>query len=444
MVSVAAGLARWACAPGYTASRRSCTPPLRADPQRRLPDGLPVVLWSERRGLRYGVMGGTHHALEDYGALLRSAEHDAPSFPPSPGRPRHHRPVEVASASGVSAPRPRRVAQGRSVSRPMLRGGVCSAGGGPVLVLSARWSGGILEAAAALAEAARPSVWVLTECRSTRHAARRIPWPICAAPGTSSWSRNTSLRAAPARLAHALLRRGTSRRGSRIGGARLLSGLYGSQSFHRQESGLDPESIAAEPMRDASCEDPRARKAKIRQLQGPILVLGASGFVGANLMRALLAHRATTCTDDVTPAWRLEELPEENVCEADLLVDANVDPLLDEVRPRTIFNCVAYGAYSFETDSELIYRDELHPHRRLLERLQKRPISPLRPRGQLLGIRRQCRRPRRGRLPRPTATTRSRRSPARNLIHYYGKKKGPLRESSPVLRLRPARGSPRG
>ena len=30
---------------------------------------------------------------------------------------------------------------------------------------------------------------------------------------------------------------------------------------------------------------------KIRRLQGPILVLGASGFVGANLMRSLLAVR---------------------------------------------------------------------------------------------------------------------------------------------------------
>jgi hypothetical protein len=31
----------------------------------------------------------------------------------------------------------------------------------------------------------------------------------------------------------------------------------------------------------------------IRQLQGPILVLGASGFIGANLLRILLEHRET-------------------------------------------------------------------------------------------------------------------------------------------------------
>ncbi len=48
---------------------------------------------------------------------------------------------------------------------------------------------------------------------------------------------------------------------------------------------------------------------KIKHLQGPILVLGASGFVGAALLRMLLNVR-----DDVygtasrLPAWRLEGL----------------------------------------------------------------------------------------------------------------------------------------
>ena len=38
---------------------------------------------------------------------------------------------------------------------------------------------------------------------------------------------------------------------------------------------------------------------KIRRVQGPILVLGGSGFVGANLMHCLAA-----CREDVTPAGR--------------------------------------------------------------------------------------------------------------------------------------------
>lgn len=59
----------------------------------------------------------------------------------------------------------------------------------------------------------------------------------------------------------------------------------------------------------------------------------------------------------------------------DLLIDSNLDTLLDEIRPRTIFDCVAYGAYSFETDSQLIYRTNFQFLTRLLSRLESRSIA---------------------------------------------------------------------
>ena len=115
---------------------------------------------------------------------------------------------------------------------------------------------------------------------------------------------------------------------------------------------------------------------RIRSLQGPILVLGASGFVGANLARTLLEHRAdVVATTSRTPAWRLEDLPARNVREFDALVALNVDRMLDEVQPRTVFNCIAYGAYSFETDGELILRTNLMSTHALLDRLSTRNIA---------------------------------------------------------------------
>ena len=39
----------------------------------RVPPYLPVVLVGNGGGYGYGVMGSTHHALEDYGALLTLA-----------------------------------------------------------------------------------------------------------------------------------------------------------------------------------------------------------------------------------------------------------------------------------------------------------------------------------------------------------------------------------
>lgn len=113
-------------------------------------------------------------------------------------------------------------------------------------------------------------------------------------------------------------------------------------------------------------------RTKIERLQGPILVLGASGFVGANLFRMLLAARSDVYgTKTQQWAWRLEGLPEQNILVTDLLVDTNIKTLVDTVHPRTVFDCVAYGAYSFETDFDLIYRTNINYTVKLLEELRK-------------------------------------------------------------------------
>ena len=60
-----------ACGPGSTASRRSSTPgPSSRSATTSACTGCPVVLVGNGGGYGYGVMGATHHALEDYGALL--------------------------------------------------------------------------------------------------------------------------------------------------------------------------------------------------------------------------------------------------------------------------------------------------------------------------------------------------------------------------------------
>ena len=115
--------------------------------------------------------------------------------------------------------------------------------------------------------------------------------------------------------------------------------------------------------------------AKIQQLQGPILVLGASGFIGANLLRLLLKHRPDAFgTSSNASAWRLEGIPTENVVPGDLLIEQSLIGLLDTVRPRTVFNCLAFGAYSFQTDASLIYRTNVDLTARLVEELQKRGV----------------------------------------------------------------------
>lgn len=114
---------------------------------------------------------------------------------------------------------------------------------------------------------------------------------------------------------------------------------------------------------------------RIEHLRGPILVLGASGFIGANLLRMLLRYRQDVYgTSSQSAAWRLEGVPAHHVIAGDLLVEQNVKALLDNVQPRTVFNCIAHGAYSFETNVGLIYRTNVDLTARLVEELGQRGV----------------------------------------------------------------------
>lgn len=97
--------------------------------------------------------------------------------------------------------------------------------------------------------------------------------------------------------------------------------------------------------------------AYIRALRGPIIVTGASGFVGANLF-----HRLSEVRADVFAVvrrhkgWRLADVHDDKVVAVDLNDPTATKNLVESMRPQTVLDCVAYGAYSFEEDEELIYQ----------------------------------------------------------------------------------------
>ena len=114
----------------------------------------------------------------------------------------------------------------------------------------------------------------------------------------------------------------------------------------------------------------------IKALRGPILVTGASGFVGANLFAKISAVR-----DDVYAVvrreknWRRAGARDERVIAADLNDQAAVKNLVASIAPETVFDCVAFGAYSFETDATLIYQTNFLSVVNLVEQLAPRRIA---------------------------------------------------------------------
>jgi len=98
-------------------------------------------------------------------------------------------------------------------------------------------------------------------------------------------------------------------------------------------------------------------KTQINSLHGPVLVVGASGFIGANLFKMLKKHR-----EDVyagireSKGWRLAEVSDENIVVFDRCDQEKSKKVIDNILPKTVFDCTAYGGYSFQDNTSEIYR----------------------------------------------------------------------------------------
>ena len=89
----------------------------------------------------------------------------------------------------------------------------------------------------------------------------------------------------------------------------------------------------------------------VAALPGPILIIGASGFIGAKLFFSLAQRRRDVYAASREPgmSWRLVRLPSfvepRQLVQMDLTDTDSVRATLDRLRPRTVFNLSAYGAY---------------------------------------------------------------------------------------------------
>jgi len=110
---------------------------------------------------------------------------------------------------------------------------------------------------------------------------------------------------------------------------------------------------------------------KIKKIEGPIFVFGASGFIGINVFHEIFSVRndCYAITHDAINAWRLKLLnvPNKNVVHCDITSLISVKNIVERYKPKTIFNLAAYGAYSKQKDVRLIYETNVNGTVNILE-----------------------------------------------------------------------------
>ncbi len=98
----------------------------------------------------------------------------------------------------------------------------------------------------------------------------------------------------------------------------------------------------------------------LKALKGPIVIFGAGGFIGINLLKSFLLYRDDVIgvTQDYLNNWRFiaNEIPLANLRSCDINQTQQIKYLVDELQPQTIFNLAAYGAYSKQQEYSKIYR----------------------------------------------------------------------------------------
>lgn len=99
------------------------------------------------------------------------------------------------------------------------------------------------------------------------------------------------------------------------------------------------------------------------KIKGPILVLGAGGFIGSNLYQKLTAERK-----DV---WGVCRSNPRGLEFTNRFFSANLKSaarqIFESIKPATVFDCIAYGGYLLQKDTAQIYETNVLLKQQLLD-----------------------------------------------------------------------------
>jgi nucleoside-diphosphate-sugar epimerase len=120
-------------------------------------------------------------------------------------------------------------------------------------------------------------------------------------------------------------------------------------------------------------------KSYIQALDGPIFVIGAGGFIGINLFNEIFKIRKDVyaVSQNARNNWRLNvnNVPTENIISCDIKKYVELKYFINAIKPKTIFNLAAYGAYSKQQEYNKIYDTNLKSTVDIIELLKQSGFS---------------------------------------------------------------------
>jgi transketolase len=244
MISVAAAMARQ----GLDVWAYSIAPFCYARPFEQIRNDiafhhLPVRLIGNGGGYGYGVMGPTHHAIEDYGVLLTLPnmrvyapvfDEDVPAVIERAGSDHHAAYIRLGRGeppAGYTVP-------DYAPWRPLVTGG------GPPVIAVGPLAGTYIAALSAIPEEQRPSLWAVSELPLALNPLPEALLKQIVASGSVCVAEEHVAQAGVASdLSMQLMKQGISARLAHLHARAHHYARYGSQAYLRRQSSLDPASL---------------------------------------------------------------------------------------------------------------------------------------------------------------------------------------------------------